>query len=98
MFVAERGIYTTLYASIFSPRDIYTNVTLKYSCQLSSLVLHSLLYGSADWPKEQKANESLKASKGIRADSTTTELRQKNRGNERRGLSSTGCSMLCPSM
>ena len=57
---------------IISVGNIYTNVTLKYSCQISSLARHSLLYGSADWPKEQKANESWRERE--KEDSTRVEV------------------------
>ena len=57
---------------ITSVGNIYTNVTLKYSCQLSSLAPHSLSYGSADWPKEQKANESWREHE--KEDSTRVEV------------------------
>ena len=57
---------------IISVGNIYTNVTLKYSCQLSSLAPHSLSYGLADWPKEQKANESWREHE--KEDSTRVEV------------------------
>ena len=57
---------------MISVGNIYTNVTLKYSCQLSSLAPHSLSYGSANWPKEQKANESWREHE--KEDSTRVEV------------------------